>query len=123
MRVVKLPAKIKDVRGHGNWKLTSHGPHVVYKHDKTLMMVPPSRVGVASLLDETNVMEGELSGLGKVDSDKIIDAFKDFVDRVGKGVKKDRGFVEHEPIPIQNVLLVAGGAWLLWKIFEKGSRD
>lgn len=126
MKAIKFPAKVRDKSGYSSWKLTKVGDHIMYQNDKTMMMAPPSRVGVAALLEEQNVMGGELSGFGelaKVKTDEIIDAFKDFVDRIGKNVKKDRGFVEHDPIPIQNVLLVAGGAWLLWEVFKRGAKE
>lgn len=115
---VKLPRKI------GDWFLTDGallGKKYMYKNAHSGHVAE-----LGALLEEQNVMQtegnvmtGEFSGLGK--EGKNTQIIGDMLTKLGKTIRGDAD--AHEPIPIQNVLLIAGGAWLAWHLLKRGLKD
>ncbi len=76
--------------------------------------------GMNNMLDEANVMESELSGLGKQDPKEVIDAITNGVREFTAGLRKDKSM---SGTPIQDVILILGGAYLLYKILDVNVRE
>lgn len=71
--------------------------------------------------NESEVMLNELSGIGDIASLGKTDP-KEIIDAITGGIQKVRGGPSQE-IPIQNVILILGGGYLLLKIMSMNLRD
>lgn len=62
----------------------------------------------------------KLNGLGKNNPQEIADAISSGIAKIAKAGK---GESTSEPIPIQNVILILGGGYLLYKILHASTRE
>ncbi len=75
---------------------------------------------IGSMYDELSGI-GDLADLGKQNPQEIADAISSAFRNITGAVKGQDS--THEPIPIQNVILILGGGYLLYKILNSSVRS